>query len=144
MQVVLLKQKKSIYDLSRKDNRHFILGPKKTDINQLLICQKYPKICIKRGEFNVLLFFHVCFLVQIDEFTTLSWSTRLKGFCICFVIGIIFSLMGSLMLFLHLGMARFAIFYTLGNIISMARQDCIYQNMNKASMINEYSNVLFH
>lgn len=84
------------------------------------------------------------FILQIDEFTTLSWSTRLKGFCICFVVGIIFSLMGSLMLFLHLGMARFAVFYTLGNIISMARYDAIQKNINKASLINEYSHVLFH
>lgn len=57
---------------------------------------------------------------DIDEFTSLSWSTRIKGFCFCFVIGIIFSLMGSLVLILHLGLGRFALFYTLGNIISMA------------------------
>ncbi|XP_055321197.1 vesicle transport protein SFT2B [Sitodiplosis mosellana] len=57
---------------------------------------------------------------DIDEFTTLSWSTRLRGFCVCFVIGIIFSLLGSLMLLLHFGMTRFAIFYTLGNVVSMA------------------------
>lgn len=53
--------------------------------------------------------------------STLSWSTRIKGFCICFAVGIVFSLMGALVLMLHLGMARFAIFYTLGNIVSMAR-----------------------
>ncbi|XP_031625889.1 vesicle transport protein SFT2B [Contarinia nasturtii] len=57
---------------------------------------------------------------DIDEFATLSWSTRIKMFCFCFVIGIVFSLMGSLVIILHLGYTRFAIFYTLGNIISMA------------------------
>lgn len=59
--------------------------------------------------------------LQLNETTTLSYSTRIKGFCICFIIGILFTLLGSFALILHLGMTRFAIFYTLGNVISMAR-----------------------
>ncbi|XP_036326585.1 vesicle transport protein SFT2B [Rhagoletis pomonella] len=59
-------------------------------------------------------------ITQINEMSTLSWSTRIKGFCICFVLGIVLSFLGSLMLFLHRGVVVFAVFYTLGNIISMA------------------------
>lgn len=72
-------------------------------------------------QFNEIQFLNKYFVFQIDELTTLSWSTRIKGFCLCFGIGILFSLMGSLVLILHLGLGRFAVFYTLGNIISMAR-----------------------
>ncbi|XP_069680332.1 vesicle transport protein SFT2A [Periplaneta americana] len=57
---------------------------------------------------------------QLLDSTTLSWETRIKGFIICFVVGILLSLLGSFLLFLHGGMALFAVFYTLGNIISIA------------------------
>ncbi|XP_043497569.1 vesicle transport protein SFT2B isoform X1 [Polistes fuscatus] len=57
--------------------------------------------------------------VVMDQ-TTLSWSTRIKGFAICFVIGILCSFLGSFALFLRRGLTIFAIFYTLGNIISLA------------------------
>lgn len=53
--------------------------------------------------------------------SSLSWSTRIKGFCICFIVGIVLSLLGSMSLFLNLGIRKFAVFYTLGNITSMAR-----------------------
>lgn len=58
--------------------------------------------------------------------TTLSWSTRIKGFAICFVIGILCSFLGSFALFLKKGLTVFAIFYTLGNIISLTRQRLLY------------------
>lgn len=51
--------------------------------------------------------------------TSLSWSTRIKGFAICFILGIIVTFFGSLSLFLHKGLVHFAVFYTIGNIISM-------------------------
>ncbi|XP_076642765.1 vesicle transport protein SFT2A isoform X1 [Halictus rubicundus] len=63
---------------------------------------------------------------QVDaDFTvmdqsTLSWSTRIKGFAICFIVGILCSILGSFALFLHRGLTVFAVFYTLGNIISLA------------------------
>lgn len=60
-------------------------------------------------------------MLQINDMSTLSWSTRIKGFCICFVVGIVFSFLGALALFLHSGIVVFGVFYTLGNIISMAR-----------------------
>ncbi|KAF5295176.1 hypothetical protein FQR65_LT10564 [Abscondita terminalis] len=56
---------------------------------------------------------------QFNESTTLSWSTRIKGFLICFIIGILLSLLGSFALFLNRGLTVFAVFYTLGNILSL-------------------------
>lgn len=56
---------------------------------------------------------------QFSDASTLSWSTRIKGFCILFVIGILFSFLGSFALFLHRGLTTFAVFYTLGNICSL-------------------------
>ncbi|XP_023180142.1 vesicle transport protein SFT2A [Drosophila hydei] len=59
-------------------------------------------------------------ITQINDMSTLSWSTRIKAFCVCFVLGILLSFLGSIALFLHRGIVVFAVFYTLGNIISMA------------------------
>lgn len=63
----------------------------------------------------------VWFLTQVMDQSTLSWSTRIKGFAICFIIGILCSFLGSFALFLQKGLAVFAVFYTLGNLISLAR-----------------------
>ncbi|XP_076548201.1 vesicle transport protein SFT2B isoform X1 [Osmia lignaria lignaria] len=57
--------------------------------------------------------------VVMDQ-STLSWSTRIKGFAICFIVGILCSFLGSFALFLHKGLTIFAVFYTLGNVISLA------------------------
>ncbi|XP_032666949.1 vesicle transport protein SFT2B isoform X1 [Odontomachus brunneus] len=57
--------------------------------------------------------------VVMDQ-TTLSWSTRIKGFAICFIVGVLCSFLGSFALFLNKGLAVFAVFYTLGNVISLA------------------------
>ncbi|XP_046667319.1 vesicle transport protein SFT2B isoform X2 [Homalodisca vitripennis] len=51
--------------------------------------------------------------------TTLSWSTRIKCFAFCFILGILLSMLASLSLFLHRGWAQFAVLYTFGNIVSM-------------------------
>ncbi|CAH1959300.1 unnamed protein product [Acanthoscelides obtectus] len=56
---------------------------------------------------------------ELDDASTLSWSTRIRGFLICFIIGILLSFLGSFALFLHKGLGIFAVFYTLGNIVSM-------------------------
>ena len=50
----------------------------------------------------------------------LSWSTKLKAFLFCFILGILLSFLGSFALFLSRGLSVFAVFYTLGNILSMA------------------------
>ncbi|VVC37268.1 Vesicle transport protein, Got1/SFT2-like [Cinara cedri] len=60
-------------------------------------------------------------LPNVNQMSSLEWSTRIKGFIACFVIGIFFSLMGATALILPLPrrMAVFGIFYTLGNITSL-------------------------
>lgn len=52
--------------------------------------------------------------------STLSWSTRIQGFVICFVLGFVFSIIGSILLALPKGLMLFALFYTLGNVMSMS------------------------
>ncbi|XP_015122087.1 vesicle transport protein SFT2A [Diachasma alloeum] len=59
-------------------------------------------------------------MTQVMDEATLSWSTRIKGFAICFIVGILLSFLGSFALFLHKGLKVFAVFYTLGNIVSLA------------------------
>lgn len=58
-------------------------------------------------------------ITQVMDQSTLSWSTRIKGFAICFVVGILLSFLGSFALFFNRGLTVFAVFYTLGNIISI-------------------------
>lgn len=70
---------------------------------------------------------HMYFSFQLLDSTALSWETRVKGFIICFVIGVLCSVLGSLCLLMHNGMTLFAVFYTLGNIISIARWVLIYE-----------------
>ncbi|XP_051854969.1 vesicle transport protein SFT2B isoform X2 [Antechinus flavipes] len=59
-------------------------------------------------------------LAEIIETPSLSWGTRIKGFAACFAIGIVFSLMGTFLLWVPgKGLVLFAAFYTLGNIASL-------------------------
>lgn len=59
-------------------------------------------------------------VTQIYDSSTLSWSTRIQGFVICFVLGFVFSCMGTFFMFLNSkGMVLFAIFYTLGSITAL-------------------------
>lgn len=54
------------------------------------------------------------------ETSSLSWSTRIKGFAACFVAGIVCSLLGTLLLWVpRKGLYLFAVFYTFGNIASI-------------------------
>jgi len=59
-------------------------------------------------------------VTQISDATSFSWSTRIKGFIICFVLGIVLSMLGTFFLFLPNGLTLFAIFYTFGNLIALA------------------------
>ncbi|CAH8622640.1 unnamed protein product [Schistosoma haematobium] len=57
---------------------------------------------------------------DVENGCSLSWSTRIKAFIICLVVGIVMSLLGSLCLWLPgAGITLFALFYTLGNICSL-------------------------
>ena len=57
----------------------------------------------------------------------MSWNTRIKGFCICFGLGILCSILGSLVLTLNPlgGLKVFAVLYTLGNFTALGRLDLI-------------------
>ncbi|XP_047497426.1 vesicle transport protein SFT2A-like isoform X1 [Penaeus chinensis] len=59
-------------------------------------------------------------LLRVIDSNSLSWSTRVKGFAICFILGFLFSLLGSALFFLPKGTVLFAIFYTLGNVMALS------------------------
>jgi len=56
---------------------------------------------------------------EIIDASSLSWSTRIKGFIACFVAGILISLLGSFFLFFA-RYSTFAVLYSLGSIVSLA------------------------
>uniref|UniRef100_A0A8C0PTG1 Vesicle transport protein n=1 Tax=Canis lupus familiaris TaxID=9615 RepID=A0A8C0PTG1_CANLF len=59
-------------------------------------------------------------LAEVVEASSLSWSTRIKGFIACFAAGIVCSLLGTLLLWVpRKGLYLFAVFYTFGNIASI-------------------------
>ncbi|CAH1226115.1 SFT2D2 [Branchiostoma lanceolatum] len=58
-------------------------------------------------------------VTQISDGSTLSWSTRIKGFAICFILGVVFSFLGTFLLFTKNGLTVFAICYTFGNLLAL-------------------------
>lgn len=61
------------------------------------------------------------FAAQFRDATTLGWTSRIKGFAICFGLGFIFSILGAFFLAIpNKGLKLFAIFYSVGNITSIA------------------------
>ncbi|XP_023594200.1 vesicle transport protein SFT2B isoform X2 [Trichechus manatus latirostris] len=59
-------------------------------------------------------------LSEVVEASSLSWGTRIKGFVACFAIGILCSLLGTLLLWVpRKGLILFIVFYTFGNIASL-------------------------
>ncbi|KAF5904977.1 ribosomal protein S6 kinase alpha-2, partial [Clarias magur] len=59
-------------------------------------------------------------LIKVLDASTLSYSTRIKWFVICFASGVLCSILGTALLFLPKGMQMFAVFYTLGNLAALA------------------------
>ncbi|XP_062422664.1 vesicle transport protein SFT2A isoform X2 [Pungitius pungitius] len=57
---------------------------------------------------------------QILDASTLSYSTRVKWFVICFAGGILCSILGSALLFIPHGIKLFAVFYTIGNVAALS------------------------
>uniref|UniRef100_A0A8C6P5G0 Vesicle transport protein n=1 Tax=Nothobranchius furzeri TaxID=105023 RepID=A0A8C6P5G0_NOTFU len=54
------------------------------------------------------------------EASSLSWSTRIKGFIACFVVGAACTVLGVCVLFLpKIGLTLFIVFYTFGNICAL-------------------------
>ncbi|NWH61645.1 SFT2A protein, partial [Geococcyx californianus] len=58
---------------------------------------------------------------QVLDASTLSFGTRIRWFAICFVAGVVCSILGTALLWLPKGIKLFAVFYTLGNIAALAR-----------------------
>ncbi|XP_038614076.1 vesicle transport protein SFT2B [Tachyglossus aculeatus] len=59
-------------------------------------------------------------LAEVIDTPSLSWGTRIKGFIACFAIGILFSVLGTFLLWVpSKGLTLFAVFYTFGNIASL-------------------------
>lgn len=59
-------------------------------------------------------------LETVNEASSLSWSTRIKGFIVCFIIGIGCTILGVCCLFLpKIGITLFIVFYTFGNICTL-------------------------
>lgn len=57
-------------------------------------------------------------ITEVTDTSSMSWSTRLKCFGICFVVGIGCSILGTALLWTNLRL--FAVFYTFGNLASLA------------------------
>nr|XP_015906720.1 vesicle transport protein SFT2B isoform X2 [Parasteatoda tepidariorum] len=58
---------------------------------------------------------------QVMDASTFSWSTRIKGFIICFILGFVFSIVGSACATIPgKGLVLFGIFYSLGNITALS------------------------
>ncbi|XP_019405522.1 PREDICTED: vesicle transport protein SFT2A isoform X1 [Crocodylus porosus] len=57
---------------------------------------------------------------QVFNNSSLSFGTRVKWFAICFVGGIVCSILGTALLWLPSGLKLFAVFYTLGNVAALA------------------------
>ena len=58
------------------------------------------------------------FVDQALDASTLSWSTRIKGFAICFGLGLLVSILGSIMFYTG-SVTKFAVLYSLGNLIAL-------------------------
>ncbi|XP_028857151.1 SFT2 domain containing 2a isoform X2 [Denticeps clupeoides] len=59
----------------------------------------------------------------VNEASTLGWGTRVKGFIACMVLGLGCSVLGVGCLFIpKIGITLFIVFYTFGNICSLARR----------------------
>ncbi|NWZ48411.1 SFT2A protein, partial [Spizaetus tyrannus] len=57
---------------------------------------------------------------KVLDASTLSFGTRVRWFAICFVAGVVCSILGTALLWLPKGIKLFALFYTLGNIAALA------------------------
>ncbi|XP_077370101.1 vesicle transport protein SFT2B-like [Festucalex cinctus] len=60
-------------------------------------------------------------LERANQASTLSRGTRIKGFLLCFILGILCSILGTCMLWLPgFGLVVFAVLYSVGNICALA------------------------
>ncbi|XP_061635906.1 vesicle transport protein SFT2B-like isoform X2 [Phyllopteryx taeniolatus] len=60
-------------------------------------------------------------LERTSQAATLAWGTRMKGFLLCFILGLLCSILGTCMLWLPgLGLIVFAVLYSVGNLCALA------------------------
>lgn len=60
-------------------------------------------------------------LERANQASTLAWGTRMKGFVICFILGVLCSILGTCLLWIPgFGLAVFAVLYSVGNICALA------------------------
>ncbi|XP_063734207.1 vesicle transport protein SFT2B-like isoform X2 [Eleginops maclovinus] len=58
---------------------------------------------------------------RANQASSLAWATRMKGFGICFVLGVLCSVLGSCLLWIPgTGLVLFAVLYSVGNISALA------------------------
>ncbi|XP_078101662.1 vesicle transport protein SFT2B-like [Sander vitreus] len=60
-------------------------------------------------------------LERANQASTLAWGTRVKGFVVCFVLGVVCSILGTCLLWIpRVGLAVFAVLYSVGNLCALA------------------------
>ncbi|XP_070711848.1 vesicle transport protein SFT2B-like [Pempheris klunzingeri] len=58
---------------------------------------------------------------RANQASTLAWGTRMKGFLICFILGVFCSILGTCMLWIPgIGLPVFAVLYSIGNLCALA------------------------
>ncbi|KAB7506595.1 Vesicle transport protein SFT2A [Armadillidium nasatum] len=80
-------------------------------------------------------------ITQVVDENSLSWGTRVKGFAICFCTGFVFSILGSVFLFLPKGLTLFAIFYTLGNVLAISSTCFLMGPINQLKKMFAYTRI---
>lgn len=59
-------------------------------------------------------------LVRANQASTLSWGARVRGFIICFILGVFCSILGTCLLWVPgFGLAVFAVLYSVGNLCAL-------------------------
>lgn len=59
-------------------------------------------------------------LVRANQVSTLSWGSRVRGFIICFILGVFCSILGTCLLWVPgFGVAVFAVLYSVGNLCAL-------------------------
>uniref|UniRef100_A0A7N5KCA0 Vesicle transport protein n=1 Tax=Ailuropoda melanoleuca TaxID=9646 RepID=A0A7N5KCA0_AILME len=75
---------------------------------------------------------------------SLSFSTRLTWFTICFVYSIFFSILGTILLGLPGGMRLFAVFYTFGNLAALLPCVLLFEAQEGTGLIMLHITILVH
>ena len=60
------------------------------------------------------------FVAEALDASSLSWSTRIKGFAACFILGCVISILSSVLFALTYNLVTFSILYSLGNIVALS------------------------